>query len=142
MRKRTKSREIALKVLYAWEISGDILKETRDKFFESSDKEDDAIVEFADALIFGVESNLEKLDKIITKHATNWRIDRMATIDKNILRFATYELLFMADIPLKVSINEAIEMAKMYGDKDSGKFVNGVLDNIKKIEVGDEREDG
>jgi transcription antitermination factor NusB len=74
------------------------------------------------------------IDKVISDYATNWELKRMAVTDRNILRFATYELLFMKDIPPKVSINEAIDIAKKYGDRDSGKFVNGILDKINKTE--------
>ena len=90
--------------------------------------------DFSGVLIDGVCKNREFIDEVITKYATNWQIQRMATIDRNILRLATFELLLGDNIPPKVSINEAIEMAKRYGDKDSGKFVNGILDKINKTE--------
>ena len=80
---------------------------------------------------------MDELDETVSKYATNWKLGRMATIDRNILRIATFELLHAADIPPKVAINEAIEMAKKYGDKNSGKFVNGVLDKINKTERED-----
>lgn len=134
MRKRTESREIALKILYAWDIAGEPVGECRRKFRENNEGVEESIAEFSDFLVFGVEANQEKLDEIIARHATNWRLERMATIDRNVLRIASFELLFVPDIPPKVSINEAIEMAKKYGDKDSGKFVNGVLDKISKTE--------
>ena len=79
-------------------------------------------------------ASCRKIDSLITKYATNWQLKRMAVIDKNILRAAVCELLFFADIPPKVAINEAIDIAKKYGDKNSGKFVNGVLDKINKTE--------
>ena len=82
----------------------------------------------------GVTENIKKIDKVITECTKNWQLGRMAVIDRNILRFGAYELLFLADVPPKVSINEAIDIAKRYGDKDSGKFVNGILDNIHKTE--------
>ena len=85
-------------------------------------------------LIGGVLKNLSDLDSLIKKYVKNWEIDRMAVIDRNILRMAVYEMLYQDDIPPNVSINEAIELAKKYGDIDSGKFVNGVLDKIKKTE--------
>ena len=134
MRKRTLSREIALKILYAWDVSKESVGEVHEKFWENNDTSDEKVKEFSDLLVFGVESNLEKIDKVIAGHATNWRMDRMATIDRNVLRIASFELLFASDIPPKVAINEAIELAKKYGDKDSGKFVNGILDNIHKTE--------
>ena len=72
------------------------------------------------------------VDKTISEHATNWTLKRMAVVDRNILRFATYELLFRDDIPPKVTINEAVDIAKKFGDANSGKFVNGILDKIGK----------
>ena len=99
----------------------------------------DEIKEFSNFLVKGVAKNKDVIDSLISKYATNWQIQRMPTVDRNILRLATFELLFAEEIPPKVSINEAIEMAKRYGDKDSGKFVNGVLDKINKTEKGKHR---
>ena len=135
MRKRTKAREMALKILYAWEITAEPLEECRRKHRENITGEDDSIVEFAGKLITGIEANMAEIDAIITKHATNWSLERMAKIDRNVLRIASYELLFMPQTPPKVAINEAIDLVKKYGDKDSGKFVNGILDNIRKNET-------
>ena len=132
MRKRTKARECALKILYAMDIGkGDCDKciETFWKDVEPCDAETRA---FADSLVRGVAKNIDEIDKIISSSATNWQLGRMAVVDRNILRFAAYELLFSKDIPPKVSINEAIDIAKKYGDADSGKFVNGILDRINK----------
>ena len=137
MRKRTLSREMALKILYAWDISKETLKECNEKIWENEDKVDPEVKEFSEALIYGVETNMDELDETVSKYATNWKLGRMATIDRNILRIATFELLYHDDIPPKVAINEAIEMAKKYGDKDSSKFVNGVLDKINKTERED-----
>ncbi len=170
MRKRTLAREIALKVLYAWDISKEPLEECREKFWHNSNVEEcndcgylfvgqlrdtsdrpagacpkcggrtsppeagEAVEKFSDFLVFGVEANKEELDRTIARHATNWTLDRMATIDRNVLRITSFELLYAAEIPPKVAINEGIEMAKKYGDKDSGKFVNGILDKINKTE--------
>jgi N utilization substance protein B len=136
MRKRTLSRETALKILYAWDIAKEPAEECNTKFWEKSDIKGKEVREFSDFIVFGVEANRDKLDEVIAKHATNWKLERMATIDRNVLRIASFELLFASDIPPKVAINEAIEMAKKYGDKDSGKFVNGILDNINKTERG------
>ena len=90
--------------------------------------------EFADSLVKGVYSNLKSIDDIISKYTDNWDIKRMAVIDKNILRLGVFELVYLKDIPEKVSINEAIELGKRYGDIDSGKFINGILDKIKQKE--------
>jgi len=134
MRKRTFSREIALKILYASDISKEPVPECSRKFWEHNDVKDETVRDFADFLTSGVSSNREEIDKRIVKYAENWTLERMATIDRNILRIASFELLYAPDIPPKVAINEAIDMAKKYGDKDSGKFVNGILDKINKIE--------
>jgi transcription antitermination factor NusB len=134
MRKRTQSREIALKILYASDISKEPAEESTLKFWKNDGEADEDIKEFANFLVSGVSANLKELDETITKYAANWELDRMATIDRNVMRIAVFELLFVPDIPPKVAINEAIDIAKKYGDKDSGKFVNGILDKINKTE--------
>ena len=90
----------------------------------------------------GAVENLSRIDEIIKKHVKNWEIDRMAVVDRNILRIAAYELLFIKEIPPKVSINEAIELAKRFGDVDSPRFVNGILDKVYKEEVGGKEDSG
>ena len=87
---------------------------------------------FAEHLVEGVCRNHAEIDAVIEKHSTNWRLIRMPTVDRNILRLATYELLFEHDIAASVTLNEAIEIAKRFGSEDSGGFVNGVLDPIAK----------
>lgn len=134
MRNRTKARECTLKILYAVDIRKDSPQECTRIFWDSHPTIKDEVKKFSTFLIEGVTKNNLAIDSIISKYATNWQIQRMATIDRNILRMATFELLFAENIPPKVSINEAIEMAKRYGDKDSGKFVNGILDKINKTE--------
>jgi N utilization substance protein B len=134
MRKRTKSRECALKILYAVDIRKEDPKECIETFWQNHDPVEDAIRSFADLLVTGVCKNIEMIDGLLSKYTTNWQLKRMAVIDRNILRFATYELLFLEDVPPKVSMNEAIDIAKKYGDKDSGKFVNGVLDKVNSAE--------
>lgn len=133
MRKRTLARECALKILYRIEISRDSLEISMEDFWsrEAAGKE---VRAFADSLAKGTMGNLSRIDGIISKYADNWGIKRMAVIDKNVLRLGTFELLYMDEIPPKVSINEAIDLAKKYGDVDSGKFVNGILDKIRKTE--------
>lgn len=132
MRKRTKAREYALKILYAIDITGDSPEKCIEIFWKDNDESSKEVMDFANAVALGFYKNRELIDKVITAHTTNWQLNRMAFIDRNVLRAATYELLFCDDIPPKVAINEAIDIAKKYGDKDSGKFVNGVLDNISK----------
>jgi transcription antitermination factor NusB len=137
MRKRTQARECALKMLYAIDITKNDTQMCINNFWLSQDEVKPEVRHFADALVEGARANMAEIDKTITKYATNWELDRMAVIDRNILRAATYELIFSEDIPPKVAINEAIELAKKYGDKDSGKFVNGVLAKISKIKGED-----
>ncbi|MDD5634056.1 MAG: transcription antitermination factor NusB [Candidatus Omnitrophica bacterium] len=132
MRKRSFARETALKILYAMDIAKEPAVESFDKFWEDSEIDVDEVRDFVKTLIFGVETNIEKIDGLIATYADNWKINRMAVIDRNIMRMAVYELLYSSDVPPKVAINEAIELAKKFGDKDSGKFVNGILDKINK----------
>ncbi|MBU4488598.1 MAG: transcription antitermination factor NusB [Candidatus Omnitrophica bacterium] len=132
MRKRTKAREYALKILYQIEMTGDGYADALKFFWERESEKENSISEFAGQLVKGVVENMKEIDATITKYATNWQIDRMAVVDRNILRIAAFEILRLDDIPPKVSINEAIDIAKKYGDKDSGKFVNGILDKISK----------
>ncbi len=136
MRKRTLARESALKILYRIEISRESVDSSVEDFWtiEKADKE---VVDFANDLVRGTHENLSKIDELISKYTTNWEIKRIAVIDKNILRMGVLELLYKEDIPPKVAINEAIELAKKYGDIDSGKFVNGILDKVRKTECKD-----
>ena len=133
MRKRTLARESALKILYRIEISKESVDSSIEDFWtiEKAHKE---VVDFANDLVRGTHENLSKIDELVSKHTDNWEIKRIAVIDKNILRMGVFELLYKEDIPPKVAINEAIELAKKYGDIDSGKFVNGILDKVRKTE--------
>ena len=134
MRKRTKAREYALQILYAVDITNDDPGDCVRRFWESNEESSGEVKKFAAGLVLGVSDNKKEIDRMIAKYATNWKLDRMAVIDRNVLRFAAYELLYAKDIPPKVSINEAIDIAKKFGGPDSGKFVNGVLDKINKTE--------
>jgi transcription antitermination factor NusB len=133
MRKRTKAREFALQVLYQIDIiqtdAGSCLEDFWTRRETSADPD---VREFTEAIVSGVEQHKADLDKAISEAAENWGLNRMAVVDRNILRMTTFELLYRSDIPPKVAINEAIDIAKKYGDKDSGKFVNGILDKINK----------
>ena len=135
MRKRTLSREAAIKILYAWDITGEGMEACFDNYWDNAKEVEGDVKAFSEELVMGVDKHQAEIDSTITKYASNWKMDRMATIDRNVLRLASFELLFAEDIPPKVAINEAIDLAKRFGDKDSGKFVNGVLDKINKMEV-------
>jgi N utilization substance protein B len=134
MRKRTHAREIALKILYSSDITKESLANSAARFWENEAEEEEDVREFADYLVQGVAAHRDEVDRTISKCAENWEMERMATVDRNILRVACFELMFAEGIPPKVAINEAIDIAKKYGDKDSGKFVNGILDRINKTE--------
>lgn len=95
-------------------------------------KPDLAARKFAERLIKGVLEKKEELDLIISKHAKNWKLNRIASVDRNILRLAIYEMHYCLDIPPIVSINEAVNIAKKYSTDESGKFVNGILDNVRE----------
>jgi len=140
MRKRTKARECALQILYQIDITKNDCRFCLDDYWNVNGDTEQSIVEFANELVKGTVENVSKIDGVISSYATNWSIDRMAVVDRNILRMATYELLFRMEIPPKVSINEAVDIAKKFGDKDSGKFVNGILDKISKVEKVDGKE--
>lgn len=131
IRKRTKAREFALQFLYMMDIrSDDIVGEEAAFFAEQSDDED--VLVFAQELVQGVALNMAAIDETIEKSTQNWELGRIATVDRNILRQAIYELLYRSDIPPKVSINEAIELGKKFSTSNSGGFINGILDRIKR----------
>jgi N utilization substance protein B len=133
MRKRTQAREFALQVLYQIDITRVDPGVCLEDFWKRREEKAEAEVrEFAEAIVYGTVEHKPDIDKTISGAAQNWELNRMAVVDRNILRMTAYELLYRTDIPPKVSINEAIEIAKRYGDQDSGKFVNGILDKINK----------
>ncbi|ODS33818.1 MAG: putative phosphotransferase [Candidatus Scalindua rubra] len=134
MRKRTHSREIALQALYQLEIRGDEVINEIDSFCNKQCKESD-VSNFAIKLVKGCIQEKNEIDKKIISTSENWDLHRMPVIDRNILRLACYELLYMNDIPPKVSINEAIDLAKKYSTEKSGLFVNGVLDKVYSLYV-------
>lgn len=138
MRKRTKARELALQVLYQVDIRKDDVDVLLEDLWQREQRDkrniNDSVKEFTTTLVRGTLQNLQKLDAAISSYAENWELNRMAVIDRNIIRMASFELFYLEDIPPKVSINEAVDLAKKYGDVDSGKFVNGILDRVNKEE--------
>lgn len=137
MRKRTYARECVLKILYQMEVVSEEPGEILERFWNDNPSERDVRV-FANRIVKGTLEHLEDIDKLIAKYAKNWDMRRMAILDKNVLRFGTYEILYMDDVPAKVTINEAVNIAKKFSQEDSGKFVNGVLDNINHKESAKE----
>ena len=128
--KRRRSREYALQILFQLELTGSKLSDAvLDEFWEDN-KEDDEVKKFTHDIVSSTLEHLETIDRTIQKAAEHWVMERMAAIDRNILRAATYELLYRTDIPSTVAINEALEVAKKYSTEDSAPFINGSLDKI------------
>ena len=129
---RRKGREAALQMLYLCD-NCKLPKEDTLVFFWQGFKEpsNQLITSFANELFNGITDNKDFIDDFIIKKAKNWKMDRMAVIDRNILRLATYEIIYMHQTPLNVIIDEAVEIAKTFSTQESGKFVNGILDKLK-----------
>ena len=128
---RRLSREMGLKALFQVDLVKANIEETLKYTFENGEFSDE-VKEFTLLLVKGVMSNLSEIDKAINNYTNNWSLERITNIDRNILRMAIYEILYLKNIPKSVSINEAIELAKKYGTKSSFSFVNGVLGKIDK----------
>ncbi|RKY29625.1 MAG: transcription antitermination factor NusB [Candidatus Omnitrophota bacterium] len=133
MRKRTRAREFALQVLYQLDITAENVNSALHKFWQAHEEEniEEGIRNFTQDLVCGTIENLSAIDEKISLYAANWQLKRMAVVDRNILRIGCFELLYRDDIPPKVSINEAVELAKRYSNLEASKFVNGILDKIK-----------
>ena len=141
MKKRTRSRELALQFLYQLDLRGDdLLPEAKD--FLRNEERDAETQRFALRLVEGTFEHWDEIDKTIQGVAQNWNIARMAVVDRNVLRLATYELLHCKDIPPKVAINEAVDLAKKYSSKNSSAFVNGILDRVRERFVESKRPAG
>jgi transcription antitermination factor NusB len=130
VRKRTRAREMVLRALYLVDIRGAASKSDVPQLFRE-DTTDPDVQRFAKELFEGCLEKRDEIDAKIAEVAENWQIHRMAVIHRNVLRLGTYEILYLADIPPKVSINEAIYLAKRYSTAESGAFVNGILDKLR-----------
>ncbi len=130
IRKRTRARELALRALYLFDVRGPGSRADVDAYLEA-EAEDGEVLRFSRNLCTGCIERRAELDDRIAAVAENWEIHRMAIVDRNILRIGTYELMCLNDIPPKVSINEAIDLAKKYSTAESGAFVNGILDKLR-----------
>lgn len=137
MTRRTRGREIALQVLYQTEQNPGLAPEEVRRFVERRLRGDRKLCEFAEGLIAGVQAHQPRIDALISEVAENWRLDRMAAIDRNILRLGAYEMLFCPDVPTKVAINESLELAKRYSTAQSSRFVNGILDRLQAAEAAE-----
>ena len=132
---RREARELALQMLYALDSNSSAgVRETLQTFREEQVEISGKVREFAEGLVQGVQAQRDVIDEAIRVRSKNWSLSRMPRVDLNVMRLAAYELMFRADIPKKVSINEAIEIVRRYGDKESPAFVNGILDEIEVCE--------
>ncbi len=145
MGKRRLSRELTLKFLYQYDVYREQNKdlnnfeEQLDGFLITQDEiNDDEIKEFFIVLAKGVCENIDSIDEIISKYSDNWKVSRISRIDRNILRIAIYEMLNLSNIPHPVTINEAVDIAKKYGNNESGSFINGIVDRVRiSLEKGE-----
>ncbi len=131
--KRRKAREHALQILFQLDIRKDKPSATVLKHFWAEYDPDDEVKAFAEEIVKGTFKHLAKINDLIHQCAKNWTLDRMAVVDRNVLRMAIYEILYRMDIPTSVTINEAIEIAKKFGTDESGAFVNGILDRVARL---------
>jgi len=127
---RRKARELALQALFYMDMSQNDSKEAVKLFCENfvTSKKD---LSFFFRLVNGVVKARPEIDSVVERFSSNWKISRMAIVDKNIIRIAVYEMFFCSDIPSKVSINEAIDIGKKFGTEESGAFINGILDSMR-----------
>ncbi|HMH49105.1 MAG TPA: transcription antitermination factor NusB [Candidatus Acidoferrum sp.] len=132
MGRRRKAREVALQFLYQLDQHGDTDPTEHETEFWSRHPVDEATRAFASTLVRGAMSRHIEVDKLIAQYTEHWDLDRMAVVDRNILRLAVYELLDQSTAPPKVAINEAIEISKKFGTGESSRFINGILDRVHK----------
>ena len=142
MGQRRRARECALQMLFQIDLTGTTPPDVFGTFWTGQEAGED-VRAFAERLVLGVTHEVRALDRAIAVSATNWRIERMAVVDRNVLRMAVYELLHDIPTPPAVVIDEAIEVAKKFGSEDSGSFINGILDDVRRrVERGELRTGG
>lgn len=133
---RSQCREWALKFLYQADFAGGRSREDLERFWSHFHPEGPGVPAYLRELVTGAASHQDELDALIVRYSEHWRLERMTVVDRNLLRLAAFELLYLPKIPSKVVINEAVELAKRYGSDDSGAFVNGILDQIRAAHEG------
>jgi transcription antitermination protein NusB len=131
MGRRTKARECAFQMLYQWDITHEAMDGVVESFWKVRSTTPPTR-EAAERLARGTERHAQRIDEAITQELKNWRLERIAAVDRNILRLATYELMMESATPHAVILDEAVEMAKRFGEADSPPFVNGVLDAVRR----------
>jgi transcription antitermination factor NusB len=132
MGRRRKAREVALQFLYQLDQHGEIDPTAHEAEFWARHPVDEDTRAFASALVHGTARRHAEVDKLIAQYTEHWDLDRMAVVDRNILRLAVFELLDHPAVPPKVAINEAIEISKKFGTGESSRFINGILDRVHK----------
>ncbi len=135
---RRQARELALQFLYGYDLNRKDRAEALEDFRRGC-RHPESVRRFAEELIEGCLDRQEDIDRVISGHARNWDLDRLALVDKQILRLALFELYYRDDIPPPVTINEAVEIAKKYSTPQSGPFVNGILDRVREEMETDDR---
>ena len=139
MASRRKSREFAMQMLYQWELGGNTPEQVGASFFNEQ-KADPEVERFAREIFQGTVNRIKELDQRIRAHAENWRLERMAAVDRSVLRAAVYELAHCPETPPQAVINEALEIARRFSGEGSVEFVNGVLDSVlKSLPAGEPR---
>jgi N utilization substance protein B len=134
MGRRRKARELALQLLYQLDVQGEERAEPHLDDFWQRHPVDREAREFAESLVRGTKSHEAEIDALIARYAEHWELERMAVVDRNILRQGIFELLWESGVPPKVAINEALEVAKKFSTQESSRFINGILDRIHKQE--------
>jgi N utilization substance protein B len=129
MFRRSRAREVVLQVLYEDDLNPHRNMAVSDEFLRRRLNNDAELITFGNSLLSGVRRNREEIDALLAERAANWRLERMAVTDRNILRLAAFEMLY-TETPDRVVINEAVELAKRFGAKQSSQFVNGILDRL------------
>lgn len=131
--KRRRGRICCLQILYSMDFNQySSLDELLNLFWENMEEVEPDVKQFAEDIVRGTIKEQKVIDELISKCTQNWELERICPVDRNVLRFATFELLFRDDIPPKVTLNEAIDIGKDFGSEDSGRFINGVLDRIAR----------
>ena len=130
MKTRTKARAVALQVLYEYDLSGHAVGVILQNRFQEDDEIESGIKEFIAEIVTGVYPIIAQLDELIARHAPEWPLDQVASIDRNIIRIALWEFAVKKCTPVKVAINEAVELGKIYGSDSTPRFVNGVLGSL------------
>ncbi len=128
---RRKAREMALRILFEAEVGKFNIEKVLERYISACSIK--SISDFVQELINTVAGNKKEIDGIIQQHAIGWKLERMGSVDRNILRLAIAEMVYLESIPISVSINEAIELGKMYGDEQSARFLNGILGAVSKM---------